>query len=99
MKRKTSKLSQGQNVVTTINLLRERAAEFLSVAANLEAQQKFVNYGAGGIGGNWGTGTVIGMGRTPPGKRRMSLATRQKIAKANRARAAQKKLAVVGKAA
>jgi hypothetical protein len=93
---KTSQLSQGQNEITTINLLRERAAEFLRVADNLEAHSKFVNYSAGGIGGN--RGTVIGMGRTPP-RRPMPLATRRKIAKANRARAAQKKLAVVGKAA
>jgi hypothetical protein len=44
MKTKTS-LSQGQNTITTINLLRERAAEFLSVAANLEATQKFAGNG------------------------------------------------------
>jgi hypothetical protein len=87
MKTKTS-LSQGQNTITTINLLRERAAEFLSVAANLEATQKFV-----------GNGITPMIHARSPGKRHMSIAVRRKIAKAAKARAAQKKLAVVGKAA
>lgn len=97
MKTKTSKLSHGQNEITTINLLRQRAAEFLSVAANLEAQQKFGNFSTTGrVTGT--TDITIGMGRTPP-KRKMSLVARRKIAKAAKARAAQKKLAVVAKAA
>jgi len=97
MKHKPSKLSQSQNVITTINLLRQRAAEFLSVAANLEAQQKFVNYSSGGpITAS--TAMTVGMGRTPP-KRRLSIVARRKISKAAKARAAARKLAVVAKAA
>lgn len=98
MKTKTS-VSQGHDVITTINLLRQRAAEFLSVAANLEAQQKFVNFSTTGrVTGT--TNITIGMGRTPP-KRKMSLVARRKISKAAKARAAAKKkgLAVVAKAA
>ncbi len=97
---KTSKLSHGQNVITTINLLRERAAEFLSVAANLEAQQKFVNYSSKRpITMN--TGVTFGVGPPKIQRSRMSLVTRRKIAKAAKARAAAKKkgLAVVAKAA
>jgi hypothetical protein len=93
---KTSKLSHGQNEIATINLLRQRAAEFLNVAANLEAQQKFGNFStAGRITGT--TGITIGMGSPP--RRKMSLVARRKIAKAAKARAAKRKLEVVGKAA
>jgi len=88
MKTKSSRSQNPQNVTITINTLRERAGEMLNVANHLEATERFL--------GN-GTSNVI----RGSGKRQMSLTTRRKIAKANKARAAQKRkeLAVVGKAA
>jgi hypothetical protein len=88
MKTKTLLSQKHQNIITTVNTLRENAGEMLRVADHLEATQRFI--------GN-GSANVIRSPGSPP--RRMSLVTKRKIAKANRARAAQKKLAVVGKAA
>ena len=86
MKHKPSKLSQSQNVTTTITTLREHAREMLRVADHLEATQRFMGNGVSNV--------IRGSG-----KRNLSLVTRKKIGKANKARAAAKRkvLPIVGK--
>jgi hypothetical protein len=87
---KSKRLSQNQNISTTITTLREHANQMLNVANHLEATEKWAG---SGINSNVRAGI-------PPGKRKLSIVARRKIGKGVRARAAKgNQLPVVGKTA
>lgn len=85
---KTQPTSQNQTMIATIQTLRTNAAEFNHVADLLEAREKFI--------GN----VVLGVGAGPRLVRKpMSAAARKKIAKAAKARWANKTPVGTGKTA